>query len=87
LIVFFLFGISLRRRSKSSARYVTISCAVGNGLLLLLLLPLEDDAAKVDRALDRAAPAVMLLLLLLDEDELELPLTPSPSCSSSSISL
>ena len=54
LIVFFLFGISLRRRSKSSARYVTISCAVGNGLLLLLL-PLEDDAAKVDRALDRAA--------------------------------
>ncbi len=64
LIVFFLFGISLRRRSKSSARYVTISCAVGNGLLLL---PLEDDAAKVDRALDRAAPAVMLLLLL-DED-------------------
>jgi hypothetical protein len=87
LIVFFLFGISLRRRSKSSARYVTISCAVGNGLLLLLL-PLEDDAAKVDRALDRAAPAVMLLLLLLlDEDELELPLTPSPSCSSSSISL
>ena len=65
---------------------MTISCAVGNGLLLLLLLPLEDDAAKVDRALDRAAPAVMLLLLL-DEDELELPLTPSPSCSSSSISL
>ena len=63
---------------------MTISRAVGNGLLLLL--PLEDDAAKVDRALDRAAPAVMRLLLL-DEESWNyrslrrLPARPPPSHS------
>ena len=49
---FFLFGIVLRRRSNSSARYLLISSFVGIALplllllLLLLLLALEGKKFK-----------------------------------------
>ena len=62
---------------------MTISCAIGSGLILALLL-FVDDAAKVKRALERAAPTELVLLVLLDEDcpilleldDEELPLLP-----------
>ena len=56
---------------------------MGSGLILALLL-FVDDAAKVKRALERAALTELVLLVLLDEDcpilleldDEELPLLP-----------
>jgi hypothetical protein len=56
LTAFFLLGITFMVRSKSRLRYLELSCAVGSGLLL---------AVVVMRSLVKAPPTVMVLALVL----------------------